>query len=259
MGTDRDEFSDEDSDDSSSVERISLNGYVSDNSSLFLVMGVFAALSVYISSVPTEEVDDQLVQLGVVTSLLISGLLAVVILLSLSDQVSGDSDVISSIFHAKNIDTIIFLTLFATLFYSILQIVTQEAEILAVVFVVILFVGFFAFILTIGTYSSSKLEPYIRNSRMRTSVTVALVFAISHQIMLQVNGYLYEEYHLYQFRFDSDVTITESLPIVFHSTFLILSEISLVIALTLGSVSIIYIMSLAGHKYERMKDLLFDH
>ena len=247
-----------DPEDGSHVDRISLNSYISENSNLFLVMGVFAALSVYISSIPSDGVDEHFIQLGLVTSLIITGLLAVVIVLALSNQVSDEAEVITSLLHIKNIDTLVFLSLFATLFYSLLQVVIEDIQALAIIFIVVLFAGIFALMLSIIMHGSSKLDPYIENSELRAVIIATIVFTISLQIIRHLNEYLYDEYKLQEFQFDNDVTLTEAIPAIFYFTFSILLEILPILVVTMGFVVFFYILSEVGKRIHHIKEFVLD-
>ncbi|NGM71356.1 hypothetical protein G6M89_20540 [Natronolimnobius sp. AArcel1] len=259
MENEKDKRENTDSEGDSKVADLSLREYVSDNSNLFVVMGVFAALSVYVSSIPSEGVNDDLVQLGLVASLLITGLLSFTIISAVRKQVPVDFETVPSLLHPINYPTLLFLTLFLTLLFSILQIVSQDTEVLAIIAVLTFFSCTFGLIVSIGNMSSNQLAPYIRHSGLRSTVSALVTFGISHHLMVRTNDYLVDEYNLYHFQFDNSVTFAESVPLIVYTSFSFLTEITPIIAIMMGFISVLFAIDVAGVKYARLKDLLRDH
>lgn len=107
---------------------ISLGGFVDENSSIFLVMGVFAALSVYISSLPKEGLDAEVVDAGVVSALIIAGVLSLVLLWRILELMGGIDGVIDNLFTIKNIDFLLFIIAYIYLLDSLIKIVVGRPQ-----------------------------------------------------------------------------------------------------------------------------------
>lgn len=198
------------------TERISLNDYINDNANLFLVMGVFAALSVYISRIPSEQVTSESIRLGLVSSLLITTLLGGVVLFNLRDQVSEDGDLLENLFHLKNIDTIAFISLFLTLFFSLYRIITGETRSLAVVSIIVIAAATVTIFITLIEVISHKLTPYISYAPLRTSVVGIFINGFSYLGMRRTINHLERNYQAVPFQEMQEATFTETLPTIVH-------------------------------------------
>lgn len=119
-----------DSSDSGNVGEIdlSLGEFVDENSSIFLVMGVFAALSVYISSLPKDGLDTEVVDAGVVSALIIAGILSLVLLWRILELVGGIDGIIDNLFTINNIDFLLFIIAYTYLLDSLIKIVVGRPQ-----------------------------------------------------------------------------------------------------------------------------------
>lgn len=104
-----------------------LAGFLDDHSELFVVMGVFAALSVYLSdsAQTTLQKAPETVQGGYVASLVITGVVGVLIYREMMREFGSFNNLVEGHFQARNIDLFVFSVMFLLLFQAILSLAVQ--------------------------------------------------------------------------------------------------------------------------------------
>lgn len=141
---------------------ISLGEFVDENSSIFLVMGVFAALSVYISSLPKAGLDTEVVDAGVVSALIIAGVLSLVLLWRVLELLGGIDGIIDNLFTINNMDFIIFIIAFIYLLDSLIKIVVGRPQAVGAIATSLTIVALL-FITVVGVrIVRNKIEAYLR-------------------------------------------------------------------------------------------------
>lgn len=220
------EYQSDENDQESATERIALRTVINDNSNLFLVMGVFAALSVYISRVPSDQVNEENIQLGLVSSLLITGLIGVIILYNLRNQVSEESSIMENLFHLKNLDTVSFISLFLALYFSLYKVITEETRSLAVISTILIPAAIITLFVTLIESINERLAHYISYPPFRTGIAGGIVSIFNHGVMRWSMGFIEENYQPVPFNQMQETTFTDTLPTILYLIFSIGTQIS---------------------------------
>ncbi|WP_143825017.1 hypothetical protein [Natrinema ejinorense] len=233
-------------------EDIRFRSFISENSDLFTVMGVFAALSVYISRLPSETVDESYIQLGLVSSLLITGLVALGIMKSLSDIINPEE-----IFRLNNALITLFLISFLFLLYSLSRIVIKDPQEVSIIW------SFFVITLLLMAlyegydFIKNRLSPVIADQLLQKLISVFLVSSISHYLFPNIRAWLKRRYTLQQLEEANNVI--ESLPTLINNSIILLEEFTYPAMIIFGFSIFIHAMDILGTRCRKLKKLWEDH
>lgn len=138
-------------------------------------MGVFAALSVYISNVPSGAADSEVVDIGVVSSLMITGVIALILLWRIFEKAGGLDGFIQNFMTIKNIDFLIFVIAFLYLIDTLFRIVIGRPETLGVIAITITLIAML-FVFVVGMrFVSEEIEQRIGLTGEYNGVLSAIV------------------------------------------------------------------------------------
>lgn len=151
---------------------ISLGDFVDENASIFLVMGVFAALSVYISNLPKDGLDAEVVDAGVVSALIISGILSLILFWRILEQVGGIDGIIDNLFTLNNIDFLLFIIAYTYLLDSLIKIVIGRPRAVGAITTSLTIVALFLIAVVGVRIVRNKLEKHIKVDRLERHLNV---------------------------------------------------------------------------------------
>ncbi|USZ68978.1 hypothetical protein NGM10_04380 [Halorussus salilacus] len=133
--------------------------FISDWSDLFVVMGVFAALAVYISDISSEGITNapEVIQGGFVGSLVLTSLIGLLIFKKIYGKFDSFDEFVRGIFHLKNIELIIFFLAFSLILQSLFSRASANHNIVLQLISVISFITGLGVFLHVFHYISTKL------------------------------------------------------------------------------------------------------
>lgn len=103
--------------------RFELGDFLNDQSDLFVVLGVFLAIAVYLAQITEGNIGDSSETLrgGFVGALLLTIIVSLVILKNIVDEFGSLENFLVGFFHFRNFDLIVFFLAFGVLFQSIVS------------------------------------------------------------------------------------------------------------------------------------------
>ena len=241
--------------DQATPTNVSLGQFIDKNSRIFLVMGVFAALSVYISNMSEEGIGDQYVQVGLVSSILITFLLSLVILWNLKLHISDYGATINDIFNVINMDVMIFTVFYIILLYAIGQIITQETR--ALVWIGLLVVMLTVIIISATTIrvTNQLLSKHIDNESIQLGISSFIVCVVVYYVILHANSTFQSNHDLVHPNEWDSVAFTETFPTIGYMASEILIEIAPLVIMMAG---MLFVVSLIEYLRSNCRDMLDD-
>lgn len=210
-------MTDKTTEEESDTNRIPLGEFISDNSELFLVMGVFAGLSVYISQLPTEDIQEEVIQLGVTSALLVAGIIGLIIGHRLMQSVKEQGNAIIVLYHPSNILVTLFIVLLFSVFYSIGVVVLGFTQVIA------------SFAVALGVYIlltswlraikqlAERIEPKVSEWDAHYIISTSVVSIVLY-ILLEVIQDLISEDSVVEYAQMEDMTHWEVLPTILYNS-----------------------------------------
>lgn len=213
--TDRDETDD------SGRFAVDLVGFIDENSTLLVVMGVFAAMAVYISQSASELGTSTDSQLMYATGFVSALGMTLLFLLLMYNELAGEVGSWSRLHHAhyrlENLPLALFTLFNGMLAFSMLYLITQyEPAIFILVFVATLFVGG-GLVLRSLHYVGGLLpqSPWVRIPAL-SIVSAITVFASDYAIEEYFAGFEISTIH--------ELTLTEPVPIAIAVMYILLGS-----------------------------------
>jgi hypothetical protein len=216
-----------------------LAGFIRDWSALFLVMGVFAALAIYILQTTGNSASEAsiIIKTGVVASFVLSLLMMFLIYSKMKDRLGSWNELYLAHKQLQNIDLIIFTVFTTLLIFSIARILTLHES---VIFVLSLTATvWLSFALFLGTlFAIGKVTP--KTTAWRISISLLI------SIIVLIGSYYLRNELASQFTLTTidELSMSNPIPIVIDIILVMLATIQSIAAfailVTLFSIPIIY-------------------